>query len=274
MNPGMKLPKLLLVLAALSRSMSAASVTPVLSILNPTIPAGVSYPIDIYVNSKYSPTGTVTLMEGPTVVGQATTSNADIYNVFVTYPTAGAHTLIASYSGDANLLPAQSPSAVIQVVATSVVLSASGPTGLAFGIHASVSGAGLCLGSVSLAEGPTVLGTAVLTAGAADFASPPLPGGQHTLVGAYLPVSEPACGPAASAPFPVYIGFPASSTRIASITPNPSLFGQLPIATVQVAAAVGTATGQVVLKQGSTTLGVGNLDSSGSVVFNLPSLPV
>src|SRR6185437_1946709 len=81
-------------------------------------------------------------------------------------------------------------------------------------------------------------------------------------------------GPAASAPFPVYIGFPASSTRIASITPNPSLFGQLPIATVQVAAAVGTATGQVVLKQGSTTLGVGNLDSSGSVVFNLPSLPV
>ncbi|MCU1262825.1 MAG: hypothetical protein JWO80_5710, partial [Bryobacterales bacterium] len=77
-----------------------------------------------------------------------------------------------------------------------------------------------------------------------------------------------------SAPLTVYSGWPSSSTQVVSVSPNPSLFGQLPQALVRVTAGSGIAAGRITLRQSGVILAKGDLDASASVRLSLPSLPV
>jgi uncharacterized protein (TIGR03437 family) len=129
-----------------------------------------------------------------------------------------------------------------------------------------------------LEEGNKILSSAVLNAGAgfvdfSTFQNPQIPDGPHTVFAGFS-TSGLNCGPGVSAPLSVYAGFPTSSTQVVSITPNPSLLGQLPQALVRVTASSGVASGNVVLKQGGAILAQGSLDASASFRLSLPSLPV
>ncbi|MCU1259351.1 MAG: Flagellar hook-length control protein FliK, partial [Bryobacterales bacterium] len=207
----------------------AATVTPVVLVSAGPLAANVSTVIGVRIVGAYNPTGTVMLKEGATTLGSATMFSAGFLDIPVLFPAGGTHTLVAFYSGDANYLPAQSSPTNFQVVATTVVLSPTGPEGLVFGIHASVSGAGPCAGTVALSEGSKVFSTAVLqaNAGSVDFSttsSSQIPEVTHILTATFSNTGS-FCGPGVSAPLTVYSGWPSSSTQVVSVSPNPSLFG-------------------------------------------------
>jgi uncharacterized protein (TIGR03437 family) len=167
-------------------------------------------------------------------------------------------------------------------VATSITLTGTGPAGLVFGIRATVTGPGPCAGNVTFSEAGRVLYSGSLQPGAVnvDFQVSPNPqvaDGPHTFSAAFS-TNSPACGPGVSAPFPVYTGVLSSTTEIVSVTPNPSLFGQLPAALVRVHAASGVATGRVAIwYRGGikpSILAQGDLDASGTIHLTLPSQPM
>ena len=260
---------------------SAPSITPIISIPNPVVPGNANTSLRVWVDNggAYVTTGTLTIREGNSVLGSALVYSGNFFNVPVFFSTAGTHTVIASYSGDVTTSSAQSLPIAIQVVATSVVLSTSGPAGLVFSIHAVVTGPGPCKGVLALADAGKVLSTATVTdisLGVIDFSTngnPQIPVGIHLFTASFT-ASDSTCGSAASTPLSTYTGYPTSTTEILSITPNPSLFSQLPQANVRVTAAVGNAIGQVTLYQSGVLLGSGSLDASASARVNLPSFPV
>jgi len=263
---------------------AAATVTPSVRVTSTTVPANVSTAISIVVDGRpFAPVGTITLKEGSTVLGTSSSlAVGGLFNVSALFATSGPHTVVAFYSGDANYLPAQSPPTVVQAVATSITLTGTGPAGLVFGIRATVTGPGPCAGNVTFSEAGRVLYSGSLQPGAVnvDFQVSPNPqvaDGPHTFSAAFS-TNSPACGPGVSAPFPVYTGVLSSTTEIVSVTPNPSLCGQLPATLVRVHAASGVATGRVAIwYRGGikpSILAQGDLDASGTIHLTLPSQPM
>jgi uncharacterized protein (TIGR03437 family) len=271
----------LLVFTLTPTANAAATVTPIIEIVDTKVPAIESASIGVAVYGKplsYTPIGTLTLKEGNTVLGTSSRPAGGIYVLAVPLTAPGPHVITAFYSGDANYAPGQSSPTTVQAVATTITLAPAGPPGLAFGVRAIVVGALQCIGSVTLAEAGRTLATKAIDVptGTAEFLSssyPQLTDGQHTIVASFR-AELYGCAPATSSPLSVYIGFPTSVTEIVSITPNPSRFGQLPGAIVRVAAASGAASGRVTLKQGSVSLSMADLDATGLATVNLPSLPV
>ncbi|MPM77922.1 hypothetical protein SDC9_124931 [bioreactor metagenome] len=70
------------------------------------------------------PTGTITVTDNGTTLGTATLVNGSATVTVTTLTTPGAHTIIASYSGDANNAAAQS-AAFMQRVSAAAVVSAT-----------------------------------------------------------------------------------------------------------------------------------------------------
>jgi Bacterial Ig-like domain (group 3) len=140
-----------------------------------------------------SPTGTVTFTEGSTTLATVALSG----NV-ATYPlkklTPGTHTIIATYSGDANNKSSES-SSITQTIAkamTQVTLTSSmnpAPHGSSGYLRATVKvvapGSGMPTGSVTFTEGTTVLATVALSGKTAKYSFKKLTSGTHTIVATY-----------------------------------------------------------------------------------------
>jgi hypothetical protein len=117
------------------------------------------------------PTGTVTFMDGATVLGTATLDGTGTATLAVTFPTAGDHALTAVYSGQ-GLSAASTSDVLTETVSpapTAVVLMPSVVQGLAgvpvtFTVTVSpvAPGAGVPTGAVTVLDGDTVLGNAPL----------------------------------------------------------------------------------------------------------------
>ena len=286
MTAPLRIIGLILLLFVATRPLQAGSMASTVTLEAEVQPLNLSAGFSVMVDGGHlTPTGTVTVKEGAVTLGTSSIAfTPGDWGIPYTFNAPGPHVLVAYYSGDSNFASAQSVPTTVLVVATSVVLTPTGPigTGLVLGIQASVTGAGLCQGTLSLTESGKVLTSALLSAGSIttifDTSSNPLiPTGPHTLVASFT-TSGTHCGSATSPPLAIYTGVPTSSTQITSITPNPSLFGQIPKAVVKVTAAVGANNlGGTVLFSllGNTTgLGSGTLDTSGMLSIGLPSLPV
>src|SRR5206468_3864046 len=224
------------------------------------------------------PTGTVTFMDGATVLGTATLTNGSASLVTSTL-TTGNHSLTTVYSGSANFNASTSP-AVNQVVNSQTTTSLTAPPnpsvfGQAVTLTAVVSpvapGTGVPTGTVTFRDGATVLATVTLANGSASFVTSTLAVGSHSLTAAYSGGGNFLASTSATV---IHTVNPGSTSTSLSSTPNPSTLGQtvtLSATVSAVAPAVGVPTGTVTFRDGATALATVKL-VNGSASFSLATL--
>jgi hypothetical protein len=226
-----------------------------------------------------TPGGQVTFNDGTTLLGSGTLT-AGAASLSVSSLSAGTHSIVASYAGDANFLGSTSAATSQTVTKTASTTSLSGsPNPAALGQTVSLtatvaasSGSGIPSGTVTFSDGAGPIGTASLDAtGKAVISTSSLLAGAHNLTAAYAGDSNflPSSGTGAQT-----ISKSPSATTF-SATPNPSSFGQAVVFNVTVVAAGGGSgipTGSVTLFEGVNSIGTATLDNTGKAALSLSNL--
>jgi hypothetical protein len=140
------------------------------------------------------PTGTVTFMDGSTVLGAATLDGTGTASLAIAFTTAGDHTLSAVYRGQGSSMSSTSDvlTETVNAGSTAVVLTPSvdqGQAGVPVTFTVTVSpvapGAGVPTGTVTILDGTTLLGTAQLDANGQAAFTFALDAGAHSLSVSY-----------------------------------------------------------------------------------------
>jgi hypothetical protein len=221
--------------------------------------------------SPSAATGTVTFKDGSTTLGTGTLSSGK-----ATYTTsslaAGSHSITASYGGNSSYNGSTS-SALTQTVnkanSTTTLSSSANPStyGSSVKFTATVSPSS-CTGTVTFKDSSTTLGTGNLSSGKATFSTSTLTAGSHSVTGSYAGDSN--CNSSTSTVLTQTVNKANTTTTLLSSS-NPSAFGSSVTFTATVSST--TATGTVTFKDGSTTLGSGNV-SSGIAMYSTSSLAI
>ena len=138
-------------------------------------------------------TGTVTFMDGTTVLGSGTVSGSTT-NFSTTALSIGTHSITAAYSGDGNYNGVTSPalSQVVNKTATIVTVASSrnpAPSGSSVTFTATVPAG--ATGTVQFLDGTTVLGTGTVSGGTASFSTTTLSVGTHSITAVYSGDARP-----------------------------------------------------------------------------------
>jgi hypothetical protein len=134
-------------------------------------------------------TGTVTFFDNGAPIGSSAVGSGAA-SVTAAALAVGAHTITATYSGDANNTTASAPAATVTIgkASPAIALAASSATplfGTAVTLTANVSGGQSPTGSIVFKDGANVLGTAALAGGAARISISSLSVGSHSIVAVY-----------------------------------------------------------------------------------------
>lgn len=217
-----------------------------------------------------TPTGSVTFAVDGTAIGSATLDSG-LATKAMPVLAAGAHTVVATYDGDATHEGSTSASLTQTVTAasTTTALSAattSVPLGGSFTLAATVSpvspGAGKPTGTVTLTDGAAVVGTITLVGGTGRTSVSKLGLGVHTLRATYVGDGDFETSTSTTSTLTVTRG---TTTTTLSVAPPAPIVGQ----TVTLAAAVVgvvTPTGTVTFADGSTSLGTATLKNGAAAV--------
>ncbi len=226
-----------------------------------------------------TPTGTVTFMSGTTTLGTGML-DTNGHAVFSTSAlAAGAYSITATYGGDGDRSASTSApqseqitSEGVAVVLTSSANPAALGATLTFTATVSVQGGGgTPTGSVTFADGPTMLGTGTLAGGVATYATSALVGGPHTITASYGGDGTYPGGAVASL---VENISPAATTTALTAMPNPASFGSPITLTATVSSTgSGTPTGTVGFADGMSSLGTVPLTGNMASLV-IPSLSV
>lgn len=242
--------------------------TPAVSLTSSVNPVdlGANTMLTATVSSPYgTPSGTVTFMDGSSVLGTGTLNSSGVATLTVSFSTAGQHQLTVSYPGAGYFQAANSAvlTETVQTLGTTISLTSSvNPVN----VNASTlltatatSTSGTPTGTITFMDGATVLGTAPLnSSGVAtltvSFSTP----GTHPLTAAY-----PATGPYQAGTSPVVNeivqNFSTSATLTSSV--NPMLISGSTVLTATVTSAAGTPSGTVTFYDGAIPLGTVNLNN-------------
>lgn len=136
----------------------------------------------------YAPTGTVEFFDGVTSIG-AVAMAGGVATLSYSGPTAGAHNITASYSGDSDNLVSTSAAAPLSITKVTTFSSlsttpANTTVGSPVTLSASVTGA-TPTGSVEFFDGATSLGTSPLIGGTATLTVTPTAAGMLSLTAVY-----------------------------------------------------------------------------------------
>lgn len=211
-------------------------------------------------------TGTLTFFDGSTSLGTAPVANNTAQLPLSTL-AAGAHSITAKYSGDANYL-ASTSTAITQTVnqaATSTNLASSlNPStyGQTATLTATVQGpSGVSTtGTVTFLDGTTPLGSATLSGNSAQLTIASLGAGTHSLAASYGGNSNLLASTSTAVS---QVVSQASTTTTVSSSANPASAGQPVIFGVSVQPAFGgTASGSVSFSDGGTLLGTVSLTNN------------
>ncbi len=217
------------------------------------------------------PTGSVTFLDGGTPISVVALTGGTATFASSSFGV-GAHVLTAVYSGDVNFTPNTS-SAQTETVArastlTALVTSVSPSTlgqFVTFKATVSVSnpGAGVPGGIVEFFDGSTKIGTASLSAAVATFGVADLQIGSHSITANYLgDAGFESSGPGSITQIVQTV---PSTTTLAAVGPNPSLFGQTVTFVATVSTTPGTAAGTVEFYDGATRFATAVLVNAGGV---------
>ncbi len=230
-----------------------------------------------------TPTGQVTFQDGNTVLAQLPLNSSGIASFSTTSLALGSHTITAVYASDTNF--AASNGSTVQVVQSgntpTTTTASSSPNPSVFGqsvtfTSTTTSGAGVPVGTVTFSEGATVLASNVLVDGSghASFSTTALNVASHTITAAFTGATGWANSSGNAA---AQVVNKASTSTTVSSSANPSVFSQPVTFTAVVTATApgsGVPTGTVTFKDGTATLGTGNLDGSGHATLTTSTLGV
>jgi hypothetical protein len=228
-----------------------------------------------------TPTGNVTfyLKDGFNIVGVAPLVGNQA-SIQITGLSVGAHTYNATYMGTGSL--AVSSAAItfsVNKAPTTTVINSSSLNPSTYGqpvtftaTVTSTAGAGVPTGTITFDKGGATLGSGTVNgSGVATYTTTAtqLTGGSDSITAVYNPDTNHA--KSTSVAFTQTVKPEASSTAFTS-SPNPSTVGQLVTLTATVTATVGTPTGSVVFKNGTTTLGTVALSAgTATMTYRFPS---
>jgi predicted secreted protein len=271
--------------SAISQVVNKASTSTAL-VATPT-PGIAGLPVALTATVKMAPgagaiTGTVSFTDGTTNLGSVglTAAGTAAINPIL---TPGAHTIVATYSGDANdNASASSPLVVtvIQATTATVVTSAPNPSIVLYPVvfTAKVTGNGATpTGTVTFLSDGVSMGSSTLgAAGTATFTYSALAAGTHAITAVYAGDANDAGSTSAAlsqvvGTIPTITGLGVSATTgtnpttilVATVLNNASSTGTTPLP---------TPTGTVTFMIGATVVGAAPVDSSG-VATLVPNLP-
>ncbi|HEY4328784.1 MAG TPA: Ig-like domain repeat protein, partial [Phycisphaerae bacterium] len=219
-------------------------------------------------------TGTVTFMDGATVLGSMNvTSNSAAWTIAT--PTLGHHSYKAVYNGDGNFKTSTSSSHSITVNKDNITVALTAPDGPfvpgeTFNLTADVTvdapGFGAPTGNIIFKDGSTVLGTIALASGEAVLNTSLLKVGNHTITASYV---GDANSNAKTSPSLARVVDKAATTSVVT-SPSASVPAGTNVTFTAVVSANSPAvlvpTGKVVFKDGVTTLATVTL-AAGQAVF-------
>jgi hypothetical protein len=225
------------------------------------------------------PTGTVTFLEGMNTLGTANLSSGTAV-LSGTLLSTGTHTVIASYSGDANFNSGVSPAitqTVNQAGSTTTVTSSLNPSvfgdTVTFTATVAPQFSGTATGTVTFLDGSTTLGANVLMPdGTTTISISTLAVGVHPITASYSGDTN-FTGSTSTAISQTVTLQPTTTTVTSSL--NPSIFGEAVTFTAMVSAVTsgtGTPTGSVDFLDGATTLATVSLAPDGSAAFTTSGL--
>ncbi len=263
---------------ALTQTITQASTTTtVASNLNPaTFGQSVTFTVTVQPSAGGTPTGTVTLMDGTTSLGSSSLSSGGNAQFTVGGLSAGAHSVTAGYSGDANFTANTSAALAetVNLASTTTTISTSlNPSAfdqsVTFTATVQPPSGTTAAGAVTFMDGSTSLGYATLSSNSAQLAVSALTVGTHSITAVYAGGANLA-GSTSAVLSQVVNG--ASTTTAVSSGTNPSIFGQ----SVSLSASVqtpfgGNATGTITFLDGPTSLGAATV-SSNAAQLSLSSL--
>jgi large repetitive protein len=223
--------------------------------------------------------GTVSFYNGETLLGSGNVNSSGVATFSLTTLPAGADSLTAVYSGNANFATSTSI-AYAETVLTGTATALSGApnpaiVGQSVTLTASVSPAptGSALGTVSFYNGETLLSSGnVNSSGVATFSTSSLPTGADSLKAVYS--GNPGFAGSTSSVYTETINTLTNTTTALSGAPNPATVGQSVTLTATVSPApTGSSLGTVSFYNGETLLGSGNVNSSAAATFSTTTLP-
>ncbi len=230
------------------------------------------------------PAGSVTFSDGPAALGTVALDNTGKATLSVSSLSFGTHSIVASYTGNADFVASSSNQAsqVVNKAPTTTALATT-PNPSTFGqtitliatIAPSTGASGVPSGTVAFSDGTVALGTsAVDNSGKATLVVSSLSVGGHSLLASYS--GDGTFSASVSSPVSETVSKSASSIVLVS-SPNPSVFGQPVTLTVTVTGAspgAGTPSGTVTFVDGSSTIGTTSLDQNGKATFTVGTLSV
>ncbi len=223
-----------------------------------------------------SPTGSVQFFNGTDALGTATLSGG-VATFTTSTLTQGSNSITAQYMGDSNFTASTSPAvtATVNLASTTSLIAtpASFTTGQTITLTATVTPANSSssitpTGTVEFFNGSTSLGSATLTGGVAVLSSVSLTA-TSALTATYEGDTNYTGSTSAAATVPLV----QSSTTTVTTSPNPSVVGQAVTLAAAVTGGDGAPTGTIMFLDGAVPLGVVELDSSGSALLTVTTLP-
>ncbi len=254
-----------------STSQSVSKATPTVTLTSSSNPSTTNQPVTFTASVPTGATGTVTFLDGSTVLGTGTIVNG-VATLTTGSLTAGSHTVMASYSGDANdnaatsapleqtvnkntpVLPPPGVSSSSVDVGTAVTLTETVPAGVT--------------GPVSFYSNGVLLGTAPIVNGVATLVAPALPVGSIAIT-ASTPAD--ANNNAATSPATTVTVNKTTPVLSAPTVSNPNPSAGTPVTITQTVPT--GVTGPVTFYDGGTLLGTAPV-VNGVAVLTTSALPV
>jgi carboxylesterase type B len=244
----------------------ATTATALVSSVNPSLVGqSVTFTVTVTATSG-TPAGTVTFTNNGSPMGTATLNASGEATITPAFGHTGAHTIIATYSGNAGFATSTS-AALTQTVnpiptTTTTLFASRGPAvvGQSVTFTAIVaSGTGVPTGTVTFTNNGNPMGSATLNSSLATVTVAFGHAGKHVIVASYVGNSNFG-GSNATLTFTVN---PATTTTTLASSANPALVGQSVTFTATVTATSGTPTGTVTFTNNGTLMGTATLNSSG-----------
>lgn len=222
--------------------------------------------------------GTVQFLDGATPIGTGNVAGGGA-TLNINSLAAGTHSISAVFKASLNAASSSSQviTQVVNKTTTAVGINynpdpAIGGKSVTLSAAVKVTtGAGTPTGSVSFADGATVLGTAALSGSGVATINANLVTGAHNIVATYT--GDANDGGSASATTPLSV-IPATTVTKLATSANPSTADNALTITANVSGNGGTPTGSVTFSADGNVLGTKPLDASGSASFSLSSLSV
>ena len=174
-------------IAFVNGTLTVSKGTPSVTVASSQNPSAPATSVTFTATLSAGASGTVTFMDGTTVMGIGTVSSGTA-SFSTSTLSVGTHSITAAYSGDGNYNGVTSPAfpQVVNKTATTVTVASSRnpvPLGSSVAFTATVSAG--ATGTVQFLDGTTVLGAGTVSSGTASFSTATLSVGTHSITAVY-----------------------------------------------------------------------------------------